>query len=62
MAQLSLILPALVRGESVRREGWEPVIKMFLSSELLMCQCGSSKPWHHALGWDDIVANDWRVI
>jgi hypothetical protein len=62
MAQLNLILPALDRGHSVRRAEWDSVIRMFLSSELLMCQCGNSKPWPHALGWDDLAADDWCVI
>jgi hypothetical protein len=62
MAQFGVVLPALAQGQSVRRDGWEPVIRMFVLSELLMCQCGNSKPWLHALTWEDITASDWRPI
>jgi hypothetical protein len=62
MAQFDTILPALIRGDSVRREEWEPVIRMFVSSDSLMCQCGGSKPWRYSLSWDEIAATDWRLI
>jgi len=62
MAQIDVMLPALTQGRSVRRDGWEPVIRMFVSFDTLMCQCGDSKPWLHALGWDDITADDWQLV
>jgi hypothetical protein len=62
MAQFDKILPALIRGESVRREQWEPVIRMFVSSDSLMCQCGAARPWRYSLSWDEIAASDWRLI
>ena len=62
MAQLGTVVTALIQGRSVRREEWEPIIKMFVADDLLMCQCGNSKPWRHSLTWDDIAATDWKLI
>jgi len=62
MAHLDVVLPALGQGRSVQRADWEPIIRMFVSSGMLMCQCGNSKPWRHALGWDDIEASDWQLV
>jgi hypothetical protein len=61
MAQFHAVLPALNQGQSVRREDWEPIIRMFVLRDLLMCQCGTSKPWNHTLGWEDITATDWQL-
>jgi len=61
MAQFQAILPALNQGHSVRRDEWEPVIRMFVLKDLLMCQCGSAKPWNHTLGWEEITATDWQL-
>lgn len=62
MAQLETIVIALARGCSVRRNEWEPVIRMFVDGDLLMCQCNNSKPWQHSLTWDDIAAKDWQLV
>jgi hypothetical protein len=62
MAHLDVVLPALGQGLSVQRAGWEPIIRMFVSSGMLMCQCGDSSPWPHAMGWDDIEASDWQLV
>lgn len=62
MAQLHAVLSVLAEGESVRRDEWEPIVRMFVSSEMLMCQCGDAKPWQHALTWDEISATDWEPI
>jgi len=62
MAQLHEVLSALVQGKSIQRSEWEPIIRMYVSSATLMCQCGDSKPWRHDLSWDDIEANDWRLF
>jgi hypothetical protein len=62
MAQFDVVLSALVQGESVRRDEWEPIIRMFVSSDTLMCQCGDSKPWQYTLSWDEITALDWQLI
>jgi hypothetical protein len=61
MAQFHAVLQALNQGRSVRRDEWEPVIRMFVLRDLLMCQCGTSKPWNHSLGWEEITANDWQL-
>jgi hypothetical protein len=61
MAQLETVVTALNQGHCVRRENWEPVIRMFVDGDLLMCQCGNSKPWQHSLTWDDIAAKDWQI-
>ena len=62
MAQIDGVLRGLIQGRSARRDDWEPVIRMFLRSDMLMCQCGESQPWIHALGWDDITASDWHLV
>lgn len=62
MAHLNVVLPALGQGHSVQRAGWEPMIRMIVSSGMLMCQCGNSRPLRHALGWDDIEASDWQLV
>jgi hypothetical protein len=62
MAQFDVVLPALAQGQSVRRDGWEPIIRIFVSSDILMCQLGDSKPWIHALTWEDITALDWQPL
>jgi hypothetical protein len=61
MTQLNTVLHALNQGLSVRRDEWEPVIRIFVLRDMLMCQCGSLKPWTHSLGWDEITANDWQL-
>jgi hypothetical protein len=62
MAQFSTILPALTQGQSVRRTGWEPFVRMFVLRDHLMCQCRDTTPWHHALTWTEITASDWHPI
>jgi hypothetical protein len=62
MAQFDVVLSALVQGQSVRRDEWEPIIRMFVLRDTLMCQCGDSKPWQYALSWDEITALDWQLI
>ncbi len=62
MAQVNELLSVLVQGQSIQRSEWEPIIRMYLSSATLMCQCGDSKPWRHDLSWDDIEAKDWIVF
>jgi hypothetical protein len=62
MAQFETVWPALNKGRRVRREEWESVIRMFVSMDMLMCQNGNSKPWHHALCWDEITATDWQLV
>jgi hypothetical protein len=62
MAQLDEVLPALTRGQSVRRGEWEPVVRMYVSRDALMCQSGNSEPWHHSLTWGELIASDWQLI
>jgi hypothetical protein len=62
MAQLDEILPALTQGRSVRRDEWEPVVRMFVLKDALMCQSGNSAPWHHSLTWGELIASDWQLI
>lgn len=62
MAQLEAVLPALRQGRSVRRDEWEPFVRMFVSSDSLMCQSGKASPWHHSLTWGELIASDWRLI
>jgi hypothetical protein len=62
MGEFAAMLPALVEGESVRRIEWEPFVRMFVSHDHLMCQCGSTIPWHHSLTWAEITASDWHPI
>jgi len=45
MTQPETVVAALNQGQSVRRDEWEPIIKMFVARDMLMCQCGNSKPW-----------------
>jgi len=51
----------LTQGRSVRRSDWEPIIRMFVLEDTLVCQCGKSTPWRYSLGWDDIAADDWQL-
>ena len=62
MAGFTSVLPALAQGASIRRDEWEPIIRMFVLSETLMCQCGAARPWRYSLSWDEIVATDWQLI
>ena len=62
MAQFEMIKPALNKGRSVRRDEWEPLTRMFVSGDTLMCQCGLSKPWRHSLSWNELDANDWKLF
>ena len=62
MAKLEKLLSALLEGHSARREGWEPIVRMFVENGTLMCQCGLGKPWRWALGWDEMIATDWHLI
>jgi hypothetical protein len=62
MSQIEEALGALVQGHSVRRETWEPTIRVFLTKGKLMCQYGAAKAWPCALSWDEIVATDWQLI
>jgi hypothetical protein len=62
MAQIDIVLTALTEGYSVQRRDWEPIIRIFVVSETLMCQCGNSTPWRYCLGWDDFAANDWQLV
>jgi hypothetical protein len=62
MAQLDEVLSALTQGQSVRRDEWEPVVRMFVSRDALMCQSGNSTPWHHSLTWGELIASDWQLI
>jgi hypothetical protein len=62
MAQFEMVRPALSQGQSVRRDAWEPIIRIFVSSDMLMCQCGNSTPWQHSLTWEDVTASDWEPI
>jgi hypothetical protein len=62
MAQLGTFLSALTEGRSVRRDEWEPVVRMFVAGELLMCQCGNQNPWLHSLTWGEIAASDWQLV
>jgi hypothetical protein len=62
MTQPETVVAALTQGQSVRRDEWEPIIKMFVARDMLMCQCGNSKPWQHSLTWDDIAAIDWKLV
>jgi len=62
MARLDVVLPALNQGWSVRRGEWEPVVRMFVKSDALMCQSGSSNPWHHSLTWAELIASDWELV
>jgi len=62
MAKFDKVVRALTQGHSVRRDKWEPIIRVFLSSDTLMCQRGSEKPWQCALSWDEIVATDWHLF
>lgn len=62
MAEFQSILPELTQGLSARREQWEPIIRLFVSDDALMCQCGVGKPWRCALSWDEITATDWQLF
>lgn len=62
MAQFAAVLPMLIEGESVRRAEWEPIVRMFVLHDHLMCQCGNANPWHHSLTWGEITALDWQLI
>ena len=62
MAQFDAILLALSQGKSVRRDEWQPIARMFVSSEMLMCQRGNTQPWQHALTWVELVASDWQLF
>jgi hypothetical protein len=62
MTDFATILPALTQGQSVRRTEWEPLVRMFVLRDHLMCQCGSTNPWHHSLTWGEITASDWQPI
>jgi hypothetical protein len=62
MARLDAVLPALTQGRSVRRDEWEPVVRMFVLGDTLMCQSGNASPWHHSLTWGELIASDWRLI
>lgn len=61
MALFATILPALMEGESVQRTEWEPIVRMFVLDDTLMCQCGNANPWHHSLTWEEITASDWQL-
>jgi len=52
----------LTQGGSVRRDEWEPVVRMFVHRELLMCQSGDMDPWLHSLTWGEIAASDWQLF
>jgi hypothetical protein len=62
MARLDAVLPALTQGRSVRRDEWEPFVRMFVLDDTLMCQIGNASPWHHSLTWGELIASDWRLI
>ena len=62
MAQLDAVLHALSQGKSVRRDEWEPYVRMFVLNDILMCQYGEAKPWEHSLTWGEISASDWESI
>ena len=62
MAQFDLMLPALTQGKSVRRDEWEPEVRMFVADDILMCQYGNSSPWQHSLTWGEIAASDWQLF
>jgi hypothetical protein len=62
MAQLEAVLSALTQGKSVRRDEWEPLVRMFVSRDMLMCQCGNMEPWQHALTWGELAASDWQLM
>jgi len=62
MAQFDTVLPALTQGRSVRRNEWEPKVRMYVLEDTLMCQCGNMNPWHHSLTWAEITAPDWQII
>jgi hypothetical protein len=62
MAQLEVVLPALRQGRSVRRDEWEPLVRMFVLKDALMCQSGNSDPWHHSLTWGELIASDWQLF
>lgn len=62
MSEFATILPALTQGQSVRRTEWEPLVRMFVLRDHLMCQCGNTNPWHHSLTWGEITALDWQLI
>jgi len=61
MANFETVMPLLTQGESVRRADWEPFIRMFVSREILMCQCGTSLPTRYTLSWDELSATDWHA-
>jgi hypothetical protein len=62
MAQFDAVLPALMQGQSVRRGEWEPVVRIFVVDDILMCQCGDLSPWLHSLTWCEIIASDWQLV
>jgi hypothetical protein len=62
MAHFAKVVRALTHGHSIRRDEWEPTIRMFVAGNTLMCQSGHSKPWRCALTWEEIAATDWQLI
>jgi hypothetical protein len=62
MAKFDAVLTALNQGRSVRREEWEPAVRMFVSFDTLMCQTGNSSPWLHSLTWGEVIAADWELF
>lgn len=62
MAQIDAILHTLSQGKSVRREEWEPYVRMFVLNDILMCQYSDAKPWEHSLTWGEISALDWEPV
>lgn len=62
MAQLGALLSALTEGRSVRRDEWEPVVRMFVDCDMLMCRSGDLDPWLHSLTWGEIIASDWQLV
>ena len=62
MANFATILPALIQGHSVRRDEWDPFIRIFVLNDHLMCQRGNTNPWYHSLTWGEVTALDWQLI
>ena len=62
MARFDVVLAALTLGQSVRRGEWEPIVRMFILKDLLMCQSGEGTPWVYFLSWDELTANDWELV
>ena len=62
MAKFDKVIAALTQGQSVRRENWDPDVRMFVRSDSLMYQNGVERPWQCALSWDEIAATDWQLL